>query len=1211
MTRIDKTNPFKAVLLAGCAATIILSAPARAQQTPDADEETGADILDTNTPRTDPGQAPAANSASQIVVTGSRIARQDYESNSPIVTIDEALLEQSSTAAIEQNLNKLPQFTTARTPVNGGGEIQATSTVTPGSATISLRGLGANRNLVLLDGRRAVPSNAAGIVDINTIPSAAVERVEIISGGASATYGADAVAGVTNFILKKNVQGLELDAQMGISQEGDGFEYQLSGVMGSDFADGRGNVSIAMSLNTREASFQRDRDWYQELWADPSVGTNRLFVNAPGVALGAASVPQEVVRSLFPGTTNACVGGQPTSTTIVNSCTGPTAGQFTVFNVYANPDGSLFTIGRNQQGGQQFFTGPTKQGDLPYLRDTGVLNFVDTQSYLALPLTRYNMLLRGNYEINDWIGVFGQGLLSHTHTKATLQGSSITTGWDVFIPYGTGRYTGSAVQSNAFGTYGIPSSVILSGMNLTGLPNNVNAPNNPYVDPTPGDLSDNPTNPQFAAIYANQFACANLGANPLGGCTNNQLFGQFLPADVQTLLNSRMRRAVRGDAEFNPALAASAQPMVSAANDPLTLFYNVPENRSSTTDVTTMELIAGFEGTVPGTDWTWEAYGQHGQTEVLTQQDGFFSLSRLRTVLTSPAFGAGFTTNSNLASPRVNFGANFGSCTSGMNVFTTPWEQISEDCKRAVRADLKSRVVARQTVAETNVQGGLFELPAGELRFAAGASYRELRFRFINDTLNQGGVSFLDQAIGVNPSEDVDAGYRVKEAYGELLVPVIGDLPLVESFSLELGGRMSSYSTTGTSWTYKVLGDWEVTDWLRFRGGYNRAERAPNASELFLAPSQGVTSNPTGDICSQRSLASVSANPTAANNTATRAADIQAVCRVIMDRTGGAGTAVNYYEGRALADQPQGAAFLAFVNQVGNPNLRPETADTLTAGAVIRSPFTSPWLSRLRFSLDWWDIKLNDAIGVQAPDALAYACLDPAFNPLVSGAAGNPAQAQQASLSEACSRIRYDPAPLLSAGAFEVTFLNAGRVQIAGIDAQLDWGMEVGPGMLTVNALVNYYLHYKSANLPGVPLVDYAGTLGPNQNALNPGAFRYRTLTTVGYGIGPARVSVQWQHLPSVQQAGFATFVPSAAVPEYNFTPFPSYDLFNLNGSLEVTDAVALRFGVDNLLNTAPPRANVNTTANLALGQLPEGGFNASFYDVQGRRFYLGANISF
>jgi len=246
----EKRLLLRALLLAGCGLAV-LSDPAYAQSSA-ADLEGGADILGT------PG-----GESDSIVVTGSRIQRRDCEANSPIVTVDEGLLEQSSTAAIEQNLNRLPQFTPAKTPTQGG-DIQPTAANTPGAATVSLRGIGANRNLVLLDGRRATSGNATGVVDINSIPSAAIDRIEVISGGASVTYGADAVAGVTNFILKKNFEGLELNGRIGISQEADGFEYQLSGIMGTDFSDGRGNVSLTMSMNTREASFQRDRDYFRD-----------------------------------------------------------------------------------------------------------------------------------------------------------------------------------------------------------------------------------------------------------------------------------------------------------------------------------------------------------------------------------------------------------------------------------------------------------------------------------------------------------------------------------------------------------------------------------------------------------------------------------------------------------------------------------------------------------------------------------------------------------------------------------------------------------------------------------------------------------------------------------------------------------------------------------------------------------------------------------
>src|SRR5690606_7843922 len=96
--------------------------------------------------------------------------------------------------------------------------------------------------LVLVDGRRAQPVNGALLVDINSIPAAAVQRVEIITGGASAVYGADAVSGVVNFILKKNYDGIELSAQYGLTQRGDASEFRVSALMGANLANGRGNV---------------------------------------------------------------------------------------------------------------------------------------------------------------------------------------------------------------------------------------------------------------------------------------------------------------------------------------------------------------------------------------------------------------------------------------------------------------------------------------------------------------------------------------------------------------------------------------------------------------------------------------------------------------------------------------------------------------------------------------------------------------------------------------------------------------------------------------------------------------------------------------------------------------------------------------------------------------------------------------------------------
>src|SRR5512139_1755304 len=119
----------------------------------------------------------------EVTVTGSRIVRRDLDAASPVVTVSNEQFERTATTSIEQTLNTLPQFAPAG------------PTSTPGAATLNLRGIGANRNLVLIDGRRPQPANASLVVDINTIPQAAIQGLEGITGGASAVYGPDAIAG--------------------------------------------------------------------------------------------------------------------------------------------------------------------------------------------------------------------------------------------------------------------------------------------------------------------------------------------------------------------------------------------------------------------------------------------------------------------------------------------------------------------------------------------------------------------------------------------------------------------------------------------------------------------------------------------------------------------------------------------------------------------------------------------------------------------------------------------------------------------------------------------------------------------------------------------------------------------------------------------------------------------------------------------------------
>src|SRR5689334_4182684 len=176
-------------------------------------------------------QAQAPSQADQgpvesLVVTGSRIQRQDYQSASPVVSLTNEDFLNTGTMNAEELINRLPQVAPN---FSSGNNNPGT-----GQSYLDLRGLDPERTLVLLDGKRLPPSEKDGKVDINGIPTALVERVEVLSGGASAVYGSDAVAGAVNFILRDNFEGVEVSAQMGESAQGDTGTVQAEALVGAN-----------------------------------------------------------------------------------------------------------------------------------------------------------------------------------------------------------------------------------------------------------------------------------------------------------------------------------------------------------------------------------------------------------------------------------------------------------------------------------------------------------------------------------------------------------------------------------------------------------------------------------------------------------------------------------------------------------------------------------------------------------------------------------------------------------------------------------------------------------------------------------------------------------------------------------------------------------------------------------------------------------------
>ena len=180
----------------------------------------------------------------EITVTGPRITVPGVVSSSPIYSVGADEIELQAQPEVERILRLLP----ITKPDDG----QNVNNGTDGAATVDLRGLGEERNLVLIDGKRATPYSVEGLVDLQTIPTALIERIDIITGGASAVYGSDAIAGALNFVMKKDFEGVDLRYNWTETGEGDGTQQSASLTLGANAFDGRGNAVVSLNWADRE-----------------------------------------------------------------------------------------------------------------------------------------------------------------------------------------------------------------------------------------------------------------------------------------------------------------------------------------------------------------------------------------------------------------------------------------------------------------------------------------------------------------------------------------------------------------------------------------------------------------------------------------------------------------------------------------------------------------------------------------------------------------------------------------------------------------------------------------------------------------------------------------------------------------------------------------------------------------------------------------------
>ena len=294
----------------------------------------------------------------EIITTGSRLVRTDLEAVSPIQVVDNEEFLISGVINVEQKLNELPAILPSFGPTsNNPGD---------GTARVNLRGLGTPRTLVLVNGRRFVPSTQSGVVDLNTIPGTLIKQVDVVTGGASAVYGSDALAGVVNFQLRDDFEGVELSALYDTTTEGDAEMYNIDITMGGNFDNGKGNATVYASYTSRESLFQGDRDFSTlSLTDDAPEGTpgqdSKFGVGGPLAAGGSSGTPGTRVFS------------------------GPTI----------NPGPNEFQLGSFDSNG----------GALPWVEPDSRFNYAP-DNYLQLPQERYVIAAMAHYDISDSVTAY-------------------------------------------------------------------------------------------------------------------------------------------------------------------------------------------------------------------------------------------------------------------------------------------------------------------------------------------------------------------------------------------------------------------------------------------------------------------------------------------------------------------------------------------------------------------------------------------------------------------------------------------------------------------------------------------------------------------------------------------------------------------------------------------------------------------------------------
>lgn len=1012
----------RAFLLSGAAAMLLTGAPASAQTAPTSSSQ--------------------SIGIEEIVVTGSRIRRPNVESAVPVTSVGGEDLQATGTVSIGDVLNDLPALRSTYGSSNSTRFIG-----TAGLNLLDLRGLGISRTLVLQNGRRHVgASEGSNTVDTNMIPTDLIERVDVVTGGTSAIYGSDAIAGVVNFVLKDNFEGTVIRSQYGLTGHGDAQSYFVSATTGGNFDEGRGNVAMAVEYADQNELMMSDRSWTRQ---------RGLFViNEPtsGEPGGTDGIPDRI----FVKDTRSILLSEGGS--YVASCSAALTGA--AREARCKPGGNIARIFRFQPDGT------LKEADYgttdfrPYANNSAGGDGTSLRRYGQLQpgIERLAVNTLGHYEVSP-----------------------------AFVPFFEAKYVRNDVKQQSSPNF------------------------------SQGDLILHLDNP-------------------------------YLSSQARTLLNATI-----------PGTSASRTFSLNRNNLDM-------GSRDETTTRETYRAVVGAKGEF-NDDWTYELSMNYGAFRSKMQSGGNRIEQRYQFATDAVRDSTGKIVCRVTADPSAReaidpslekyLAEDVAKCVP-MNVFGEG--AMSKEALDYVMTTTGYTGRQNQLVAGGFVSGDssdLFELPGGPIGFAVGAEYRRQTSYYAFDELVRDGATFLNAIPEFDPPS-----FEVKEAYAETNIPLVKDLPFFEELSAQGAIRVADYKgETGTVLAWNAGGTWSPHSWIRFRGNYSVAVRAPDQGELYESQTQNFAS--INDPCDVNYISSGNAN---------RAKNCAA-----------AGIPTGFINELARAQTAE-------ILSGGNPLLTEEKSKSKTLGFVLTP---DDIVSGLSLTVDYFDIRVNNVIASVSAQQIVNLCYD------------------SASLDNAfCALIKRQPAGSINPrtgesnafffvpGGILQSSLNYAKRISRGVDFELNYNTDIGDiGSLETRAIATYVR--QRDNFPNVQDPKFK-----DQILLELGDPKWSANFSAKFKTEGWTFSYEMNYIGRMANSTIEAIRSVQGRPPENPDYatelwYPNVFYHDIRVGYDVTDALNVYAGIDNLTDRDPPFAVTGT------------GEGSGMYQNKGRFFYGGLKYSF